>query len=183
MDGHRFDGFTRWLIASGSRRAALRAVAAGLLAGSLGWRGEPAAASHVVCALKANGERCTRGGECCSGRCARKRGSRKKFCRQAPEQGICTVVEDACVSSEDCNAPGTPQCMCFVTESGFSFCGRFPEQIPERCFICDSDADCERREGGQKGDRCVRCEGTFCSESPGNTGTVCISLCPNPRAA
>ena len=179
MDGHRFDGLTRRLSATGSRRAVLHAVAASLLAGSLGWRGEPAAAA--TCTLKANGERCASSGECCSGRCARKRGSRKKFCRQAPGQGICTVAENICIDgSVECNSTGTPQCLCYVTESGTSWCG-FNENIPTRCFACASDADCQKRPGAQKGDRCVYCI-SICTNNPsGNTnGTACIGRCPNP---
>ena len=173
MDIVRFDALTRSLGATGSRRAILRAVAAGIVAGSLGWRGEPAAAA--TCTLKASGE-------CCSGRCKRKRGTSKRFCRQAPGQGICTVADNVCDSqSNGCGRPATPQCECYLTESGFSFCGAFPEQTPDRCFICNSNSDCEKRAGGKAGDRCVYCIGTCTNNPSGNTnGTACISRCPNP---
>jgi hypothetical protein len=180
VDIDRFDALARRLSATGSRRAALRALAAGLVTFSLG--GRTVRADHATCTLKANGERCTSGAECCSGRCKRKRGTNKRFCRKAPGQGICTVVENICeTQSGDCNSTGTPQCLCFVAEDGFSFCGRNAD-IVERCFICDSDADCEKRPGGQTGDRCVYCGGTYCIDRPsGNTnGTACISRCPNP---
>ncbi len=180
MDGPRFDALARRLSATGSRRAALRALAASLVTFSLDWR--IVQADHTPCTRKANGERCTRGSECCSGRCKRKRGTNKRFCRKAPGQGICTVVENICeTQSVECNTPGTPQCVCFVAEDGFSFCGRNAD-IVERCFICDSDADCEKRDGGQPGDRCVYCGGTLCTNRPvGNINdTACISRCPNP---
>jgi len=181
MDDIRFDALARRLSATGPRRAALRAVAAGLVAGGLSWRGEPAAAE--TCTLKPTGERCTSGGECCSGRCKRKKGTNKRFCRQAPGQGICTVADNLCtVGSSDCNSTGTPQCLCWVAEDGFSFCGAKPPDTVERCFICDSDADCQKRPGAQPGDRCVYCGGTLCTDRPaGNTNaTACISRCPNP---
>ena len=180
MDGHRFDALARRLSTTGSRRAALRALAAGLVTFRLHWR--IAQADHVPCTLKTNGKRCASGAECCSGRCVKKRGTKKRFCRKAPGQGTCTVVENICdTQSIECNTPGTPQCVCFVAEDGFSFCGRNAD-IVERCFICDSDADCEKRDGGQAGDRCVYCGGNFCTSIPiGNTnGTACISRCPNP---
>jgi hypothetical protein len=42
-------------------------------------------------------------------------------------------------------------------------------------------ADCEERDGGQTGDRCVYCIGTCTSIPSGNiNGTACISRCPNP---
>jgi hypothetical protein len=139
-------------------------------------------ADHVPCTLKANGKRCASGAECCSGRCVKKRGTTKRFCRKAPGQATCTVVENICeTQSLACNSPGTPQCVCYVAKDGFSFCGRNPEQTPERCFICDSDADCETRDGGQAGDRCVYCSGTCTNNPIGNAdGTACISRCPNP---
>jgi hypothetical protein len=180
MDGTSFDALARRLSATGPRRGALRALAAGLVAGSLGWRGEPAAAA--TCNVKANGDRCTSGGECCSGRCKRKKGTHKKFCRKAPGQGICTVADNVCdAGSPSCNVPSTPQCLCYVAENGFSFCGRLPEQTPDRCFKCNSDADCKKRPGAQAGDHCVYCIGTCTNNPSGNTnGTACISKCPNP---
>jgi hypothetical protein len=142
-------------------------VAAGLVAGGLGWHGAPAAAQ--TCTLKANGERCMGADECCSGRCKRKRGTNKRFCRKAPGQGICTVVDNVCTaSSPNCNSLGTPQCACYVAEDGFSFCGAIPPDPTARCFICDSDADCEKRPGGKAGDRCVDCSGTCPDNPPGN---------------
>jgi hypothetical protein len=112
----------------------------------------------------------------------KKRGTTKRFCCKAPGQATCTVVENLCeTQSLACNSPGTPQCVCFVAEDGFSFCGRNPEQTPERCFICDSDAGCEKRAGGHAGERCVYCGGT-CTNNPISNadGTACISRCPNP---
>jgi hypothetical protein len=112
----------------------------------------------------------------------KKRGRTKRFYRKAPGEGTCTVVENICeTQSSNCNSPGTPQCVCYVAEDGSSFCGRNAD-IVERCFICDSDADCEKRDGAQVGDRCVYCGGNCAtSNPPGNINqTACISRCPNP---
>jgi hypothetical protein len=180
MDGTSFDTLTRQLIATRSRRAAVRAVAAGLVVGGLGWRGEAALATP--CTLNPNGDRCTSNGQCCSGHCVRKKGTHKRFCRKAPGQGICTVTENQCSGgSIACNSLGTPQCVCWVSESGFSFCGALPADLLDHCFICNSDADCQERPGAQAGDRCVYCAISCTDQPTGNSnGTACISKCPNP---
>ena len=175
MDAERFDDLTRRLATAASRRRLLKGMAAGLVAGALGGRGGPAAAQDV-CTLKANGERCAGGGECCSGRCVRKRGTNKKFCRRAPGQGICTVANDICVSgTPHCNAAGSATtCLCYVTSRGWSFCGA-DFDLPEDCFACANDADCEERDGGLPGDRCVRC----LDNCPLTGDRACARPCPD----
>jgi hypothetical protein len=179
MESERFDTLTRSLTDTGSRRAVLRRLSAPTIAGVLGLvsRGM-ARAKHTPGNCRHNGERCTVGPECCSGRCKRKRGTTKKFCRAAPGQGICTIESDGCRGDSGvCNAAGTPPCACYVTTRGFSVCA----QAPVSCFKCTSDAECVDRPGdGQAGDRCVQC-----SACPADTtnGRACAHKCPNPASA
>ena len=85
MDANRFDALTRTLTAAGSRRRALRglaAVAVVAVAARLG-SGETAA-NHTGCGHTGTG--CRRGGHCCSGVCKGSRG--KKTCR-CPQRVCC----------------------------------------------------------------------------------------------
>ena len=164
MDADRFDAVAR----SFSRRAGVR----GLAAVALGVVGTQRAGAQTC---TTNGLPCTDGEQCCSGRCKRKRGSRKKFCRAAPDQGTCTIEDDTCDGgSSACDAAGTSSCICHVTSGGFSFCGATSSGT---CFTCTSDRGCARRPGvGQRGDRCVQCPSS-CSET---NHRMCVHKCSNP---
>ena|SRR5215216_3577972 len=103
---------------------------------------------------------------CCSGLCKRKRGTHKRFCRQAPSQSTCTVERNACVNGPagDCSAGGTT-CKCFITTGGRSFCG---ELLKTRCTVCTTDGDCTKVTGkgsacGTNGPNCCDSTATFCS--------------------
>ena len=181
MDGERFDVLTRRLGATGSRRQLLRGVLGAALGAALGVAGVREAAAACL----ENGERCGREGDdqCCSGLCKRKRGTNKKFCRQAPGQGTCTIEQNRCtqgdVAAVKCGASGT-DCNCYVTAKGTSFCGA----AKTSCFACVTNAACEDRppnpsvpgdSGGQRGDVCVLCIG--CGAAGGRG---CVQPCANP---
>jgi len=176
MDADRFDRLTITLTRARTRRSLL-----GLL-GALGLTALASAearAKHTPGNCLHNGERCTVGPECCSGRCKRKPGTNKRFCRAAPGQGICTIESDTCRgdSSTACNVAGTAPCFCYVSSRGFSVCG----QAPVSCFKCTSDAECVDRPGdGQAGDRCVRC--ASCPLDTYNA-RACARKCSNPATA
>jgi hypothetical protein len=166
MEPQRFDRLVLALTQSRTRRSLL-----GLL-GALGLTA--LVRDEVLAACAANGTRCGRVGDlaCCSGRCVRKSGTNKKFCRAAPGQGICTIESNSCGGTVTLCTGGGISCECYVTSRGFSFCGA----IGGPCFACETDAACERRVGGQPGDRCVPCA----SCGTGNNNRACVSKCPNP---
>jgi hypothetical protein len=172
MDADRFD---RLAITFGHRlprRSVVRLLAALGLTG-LGVR-------DVAAVCLANGLRCGGGrGTCCSGRCVRKGSTRKKFCRAAPDQGICTTDSDYCETLEtSCgDGSGTP-CLCFMTLRGESFCASFNSDVT--CVSCKTNAECEQlivggQRVGKKGDRCLQC--SICTLSGGR---ACVHQCPNP---
>ena len=106
MDPAHFD---RLAIAVGqrlSRRVAISLLAALGLTG-LGSQGAGAQLGGLV-----NGQPCTSGDQCASGRCVRKQGTRKKFCRQAPGQGICSIEFNACETAGalNCGDAGGGDC-------------------------------------------------------------------------
>lgn len=167
MDADRFDRLTVSL--TRTRRSLLGLLSALGVTGLL--------SEEVLAACAENGTRCGRAGDepCCSGRCVRKRGTRKKFCRQAPGQGICTVESPTiCAGGVTyCHEPDTNElCTCFVTSRGYSFCGGDGGD----CFACETDTNCEPRVGGRRGDRCIECAG--CGTAFNNR--ACYSKCPNP---
>ena len=168
MDPTRFDRLTMMLSQRSTRRTALGLLAALGLTGLV--REEAAAA------CQGGTGRCGRATdlECCSGRCVRKRGTRKRFCRPAPDQGICTINQNVCesvagtlCSSEDFG------CACRRTTQGYSFCGG-----GSNCFNCETDADCEKRVGGHRGDRCVQCSSNLNCAS--TNGRACTFPCAAP---
>jgi hypothetical protein len=167
MDADRFDALTRRLGATDSRRRVLRGTLGAALGGLLAAAGMPGDAAAQLGGL-ADGQPCTSGEECSSGRCKRKRGTRKKFCRHAPGQGTCIADVDACVDSPStCN--NDPSCVCFVTTRGWSVCA----VSALTCVACDGDGDCEQVIG--KGSRCIRCDDCLVS-----TGFACVRPCPTP---
>jgi hypothetical protein len=104
MDDRRFDTLTR---AIGRR---------GVLAGALGLAaGGPAVAdpllagkSPAACPKRGTGVRCRQHGQCCSGRCLRKKGKRRGRCRCSRLLQPCAVNADCCGHRE--GIPGTPIC-------------------------------------------------------------------------
>ena len=180
METKRFDALTRSLTGPGSRRVALRLLSAPIIASGVALlRIRLAEATHTPGACRHNGVRCTTGSECCSGRCKRKRGTTKKFCRQAPDQGICTIEDNICgTRTTACDAAGTAACACFVTTRGQSFCG---DLNAGTCVNCTSDADCVNRSGGQAGDRCIAANPPACC--PDVSERMCVHTCPNPATA
>jgi hypothetical protein len=169
MDPTRFDRLAMTLSQRTTRRTAVGLLAALGLAGLL--RVEAAAAC-----ISRTGARCGRENdlECCSGRCVRKRGTGKKFCRPAPGQGICTINQDVCQSlaGTSCSSEDVG-CACRRTTQGYSFCGG-----GSTCFNCETDADCEKRIGGHRGDRCVQC-----SNCTASNGRSCTFPCAAPTKA
>ena len=170
MDSTRFDRFTVVVGQKATRRAALGLLAASGLTGLV---------TRDVTAQQclANGHRCGRATDppCCSGRCVHKRGTHKRFCRQAPGQGVCGITVGVCFNGSDpCNANGSSTCLCWVTSRGYSFCG---DEVKD-CFACETNADCEQRPAvGKAGDRCVQCP--TCPDPTAN-GRACVHPCANP---
>jgi hypothetical protein len=165
MDASAFDRLATMLVRAGSRRAALLTTAGA----ALGLAGTDRAAAQPSCSLKANGESCQSGAECCSGRCTqRHRDDRYGTCRQADHQGICTVENNHCAGTS--GACGT-DCLCFVTTRGRSFCGG----DPSGSCNCASNRQCERRHG--KGSTCVQAGGINCRCE--TFETACMEPCEN----
>jgi hypothetical protein len=163
MDPQRFDRLVLALTQTRTRRSLL-----GLL-GALGLTGLRAQEVAGQTCLP-NGSRCdpkASSNDCCSGKCSR----RRKRCRPAPGQGICTVESEACGGFDTfCDEEGI-NCLCRVTTGGYSFCGE-----GGTCFACETDTDCEERFTGRRGDRCVVCP-TICSHT---NNRACVPECSNP---
>jgi hypothetical protein len=134
--------------------------------------------SAQTCAATA--ERCGRATDLpgCSGWCKRKHGSRKKFCRQADRQGVCTVEQNICVETKGSFPCGLDEsgneCFCFETTADHSFCG-LGGISADNCD-CTSDKQCEKRIG--TGAKCVQVnEACGCDDST----TACLGPCPKPN--
>jgi hypothetical protein len=112
----------------------------------------------------------------------RKGETNQKFCRAAPDQGICTIEGDFCVGLETSCADGTgTPCQCLITSRGHSFCASFNSDVT--CVPCKTNAECEKlivdgQRVGKKGDRCLQC--AACTLSGGR---ACAHTCPNPATA
>jgi hypothetical protein len=176
MDVATFDQLARTLGLAGTRRAALATLLAG--AGTaLGLTGEQRASAQ---GCTSNGARCQDGTECCSGRCKPKRHTHHHIsvCRQADNQGACTVGENICAGSSDfsCGTGSLGLCHCFVTTTGRSFCGAFFNIRRTDDCDCTSNDECEDRIG--KGAKCIqtgtRCVGPSC---PPSTTSGCMAPC------
>ena len=169
-----FDRLARTLALAGTRRATLGALLAG--AGTaLGFVRPALVVAQGGC--KTNGTRCQDGADCCSGRCKPKRHTNKriKVCRQADNQGVCTVEVNICSgNSTQCGTPsGGGPCFCFVTTKWRSFCGT----TSDRTDICDctSNEKCEQLIG--KGAKCVSL-GSSCAGCAPSTTSACFAPCP-----
>ena len=95
MDPRAFDGLTRKLASSASRRTAVRAAAGGMLASALAllpFRADAevttAAENDAIC--RGNGEQCRRDTQCCSFRCA------NGTCKCANKGAICIKDRGCC---------------------------------------------------------------------------------------
>jgi hypothetical protein len=162
MDAAAFDRLSLAVGRSGTRRLVLGALlaASGTALGLAG--GQRASAQGCL----ANGTQCSDGAECCSGRCHRNRNKGRNTCRQADNQGTCTIEQDRCINNADtCN--GNSDCGCGITTRGQSFCHAV---VP--CIACKRNAECEKVTG--RGSKCVGC--TAC----GGDGTTCAAPCPSP---
>ena len=159
MDANRFDALTRTMTATGSRRWALRALAATAASGALALLGVRGAGA----ACRANGTRCTSGAACCSGLCKKNRRTGKKECRRAPGQGTCTVEQNICTGASSCNGA---DCVCFVTAAGRSLCA----DVAAGLDIVTACGECT---GGKV---CVRGGGSNC---PG-VAFACVTPCAPP---
>ncbi len=158
MDERRFGApVLRW-ISGVSRRALLRGWAGGALAGLTNQ------ATAAGCLQE--GEDCRRGRQCCSGLCKRRR------CRRAPDQGICTIRKNTCRDGNGtlCGMSGPAGCFCHVTTRGTSFCGA--GLACRAGGACTRDSDCDAVFG--PGSACVR----GCCGDTGGGG--CVARCPNP---
>jgi hypothetical protein len=174
MDPRRFDRLTQTLSTTGSRRATL----AGLLAAAGGVLSLGASLPAVAQGCQPNGTRCRDGAQCCSGRCKRRNRDTHGTCRQADNQGECTVALNICTSNSiTCGSDGggSLPCLCYVTKTGRSFCGaRFPA---EATCGCTSNTQCEKQAG--KGAKCV--QGTaFCDCATNFCVGACSNLDPVP---
>ncbi len=138
MDADRFDRFVQSFGAARSRRAAIRAVAAGALAASAAVRGRPAAAGAPTCIP--NGKRCSvaTGTLCCSGICKKKHG--KTRCRKAPAAFGCTNLQDSCNGPDFGCLGGPPSGRCFVTAERVPFCADVDTAFT--CNDCTGDLEC-----------------------------------------
>jgi hypothetical protein len=119
VDADRFDRLTIAVAKRTTRRTALA-----LLSG-LGLSGLLVQDAQAQCGN--NGSRCQKSDDCCSGRCKRKRGTGKKFCRSAPDQGICTIASDYCPGTFTIcgSAQDDSICYCFRRPNGASICARY----------------------------------------------------------
>ena len=169
MDPTRFDALARRLAPTTSRRDALRLLTVGALGLLAGLPGRGAAAAACL----KDGKECKRGGQCCSGRCAGKRG--KKTCRRAPGQANCTIDRNVCkVGQSGVGCKGSGGCACAVTTRGTAFCASLFTDV---CARCDSGADCVAL-GFPQGSACIRVGGQ-CEDCAAEGGTKCVTRCPN----
>ena len=164
MDDGRLDTAAKTLARLGTRRAALRLVAVGAFGTVLARLGLQEAAA----ACRKNGKECARGGQCCSGLCKR------RTCRPAPGQDICTIERDVCRGTDPVGCGGGQQpCHCYVTARGASFCGANFDQV---CSSCDRDEDCEFVTG--PGSACIRLtDSCGCNGDDRGFTRKCVSRC------
>jgi hypothetical protein len=131
MDGARFDGFTRSLGRSGTRRGVLGGlVAAGAAVfgfGRLGGNGAEAAACRL------DGQTCTKDAQCCSDLCGEpdRRGRRSCICPEGTEP----CAEGCCVPP--CGDGGP--CLIFVTSGAIQ--GTLGPSLAAYDAFCQQSAD------------------------------------------
>jgi hypothetical protein len=146
MKQQRFEALVRKLASPSSRRLTLLKIVFAAGVGERMARVGLDAASVVAAGCLANGKRCARANECCSGMCRGRKG--KKRCRPAPGQGSCTIDKDACSGAgarATCSAGSGADCVCFRRTNGAAFCadGRFDfESACRPCAECPAGAVC-----------------------------------------
>ena len=132
MDDRVFDALARGIERRGLLRTAL--LAAGL--GRLATVTPSAHAGPIIdgfCEEKPKGGRCRRGGQCCSGRCKKKKNKRKGKCQ-------CSPLQARCSSGDDCCPPAVvnallPECLFRSDDQQRTCCMEAPGH-------CSEDADC-----------------------------------------
>jgi hypothetical protein len=118
MDSRKFDALTRALGSSISRRAAVHAAAALAIATAIPV-GDAAAATCARATAK-----CTRGAECCSGSCKKRKNARKGTCRPSGDGGRCRTDDDCKGNAPFCDR----RCLdadcarCATTDQPVGFC-------------------------------------------------------------
>jgi hypothetical protein len=176
MDAVRFDHLAVAVAGRTTRRTALA-----LLSG-LGLSALLIQDAQAVC--KDNGSRCQQSNDCCSGRCIRKPGTSRKFCRAAPDQGICTIALDRCGSTTTVcgSARDNSTCYCFLRPNGASVCARFDPtnkcNFSGECTAAKCRAAFAAYPNGTKA-FCGQCD--ICG-SAGQSG-ICLLPCDNPDPA
>lgn len=160
MDGDRFDAMAKTLAGIGSRRAALRTLAASGLAAGLTPLG-----FEVAAACKKSGRTCDKNNDCCNKQCKGGRKGKKGKCQCARVGRRCSSFadfNDCCGSSMSCLGP-----------SGDTRCCKRNDATCGRTRDCCGDEDCEAAPGGRK--RCCRGEGEVCTFGF-STRTCCNGL-------
>jgi hypothetical protein len=177
MDAQSFDELTRGM-ARPTRRATLRLLAGAALVPLLPAETGGALAGAPVPTCVPDGARCGKATDltCCSGLCKRKKHSRKRACKPAPDQGVCTTLANRCTGDTTvCGTGLGGDCRCYVSLAGLSVCGNEQYYCPsgDRCV---KDADCHPVSGF--GSYCVQggggCPGDSCSDS------FCVPSCDQP---
>jgi hypothetical protein len=162
MDDGRFDDLTRTLARSRTRRASLRALAGGALAGGLTWLGM----GEAEAACKPARKRCKRNKNCCSNKCTKRKNGKKKCRGNGP---TCLKNRTLCFDSDEC-------CSEFCgTINGFNGCC-----VPNN-EICDVTGDCcvtVQEPATCENGRCCVVAGGTCATPDGQfpTTTCCAGL-------
>jgi hypothetical protein len=101
MSGDWFDALAAALARARPRRAMAAALAAALTSGAVVPGGGPALAGQVYVepACRGKGAKCRRGGQCCSGRCRKRKGKNGK-----KRRGVCRCSRylEPCKDDGDC---------------------------------------------------------------------------------
>lgn len=131
MDDRHFDALARGF----ERRGLLGTM---LLAAGLGGFATLIPGAHAgpiagFCTGKPKGSRCRNGGQCCSGRCKKKKGQRKGKCQCSPLQAHCSSGSDCCLPPV-VNAL-LPECLLRGDAQQRTCCMEAPGH-------CREDADC-----------------------------------------
>jgi hypothetical protein len=176
VDAKRFDHMTKALTRGRDRRTVLSRTG-GVLASVLVLLGAPGLLRPAVRDVAAQttclvfGSRCGREFDppCCSGRCVRKRGTNKKFCRRPKDcpETRCKNHMVCGVKSVHCDVgPGTG-CSCVLSVEGCRAC--IDENV---CGPgCTSSAECVALEGYGPGAVCQHPDSGCC-------GRTCLKPCP-----
>jgi hypothetical protein len=160
MDANRFDAWTRALPALGTRRAALRVLTGGGVAGValLGHREDAAACRKA-------GKKCKKDKQCCSNKC------KGKKCRCLPLQALCP---DGGSSHVCCASQGTPACLPLTKPQ----CGA----AEIRCLLqlddlCTADCECyfDLVCAGGPEPHCCGAPGRVCGDGDNVYDAICCS--------